>query len=343
MSFRELINQAQDSNAVYLYIVSGTKPRIKTPQGISTLGSAVYMPSDVYKLVDECLQPEMKKRLLEGEEVLFCYNHDGDIELRVHIYKQRGTLAISAKVIDAEIVSFDQLGIEGPLYDSMMSQKTGLFLTSSEKDSGRSTLALSYLQEIARCRSVHIVSLEEVIERRFDENLKGLITRCQKEIDAVNPRTSLKGFCKTDIQVCFLDSLDDPQDFKLALELASRGILVVGTLIAKDIETLLQKILNIRSAGKDYRNQLAEVLGNVVHQTRLCVSEGKDRFIQEHFLNQVATRKHLRENKLQPILAFMRTVSRKGCKSYQQSYKQLVSDGLLSADAVPPKYKLDSE
>ena len=106
MSFSELINQAQDLNATYLHIVSGTTPCIRTTEGIVTLGSAVYMPSDVYKLVDECLPPGMKKRLLEGGEVLFCYNHDGDIELRVHVYKQRGTLAISAKLIDAEIIDF---------------------------------------------------------------------------------------------------------------------------------------------------------------------------------------------------------------------------------------------
>ncbi len=343
MSFSELINQAQDSNAIYLHIVSGTKPHIKTPQGISTLGSAVFMPSDVYKLVDECLQPEMKKRLLEGEEVLFCYNHDGDIELRVHIYKQRGTLAISAKLIDAEIMGFKQLGIEDNLYESMMSQKMGLFLTSSERDSGRSTLALSYMQEIARHRSVHIVSLEEVIERRFDENLKGLVSRCQLGVDAIDPQRSIAGFCKTDIQVCNLDSLDDPNDFLTALELASRGILVIGNLIAKDIEALLQKILNLKSVGGDYRNQLADVLGNIVHQKRLSGNDGQDIFVQEHFLNQVATRKHIRENKLQPILAFMRTIGKRGCKSYQQSYDKLVSDGLLSRDKVPSKYKINND
>ncbi|MEE2923276.1 MAG: hypothetical protein VX619_00725 [bacterium] len=343
MSFSELINQAQDSNAIYLHIVSGTKPRIKTPQGISTLGSAVFMPSDVYKLVDECLQPEMKKRLLEGEEVLFCYNHDGDIELRVHIYKQRGTLAISAKLIDAEIMGFKQLGIEDNLYESMMSQKMGLFLTSSERDSGRSTLALSYMQEIARHRSVHIVSLEEVIERRFDENLKGLVSRCQLGVDAIDPQRSIAGFCKTDIQVCNLDSLDDPNDFLTALELASRGILVIGNLIAKDTEALLQKILNLKSVGGDYRNQLADVLGNIVHQKRLSGNDGQDIFVQEHFLNQVATRKHIRENKLQPILAFMRTIGKRGCKSYQQSYDKLVSDGLLSRDKVPSKYKINND
>jgi len=343
MSFSELINQAQDLNAIHLHIVSGTKPRIKTRQGISTLGSAVFMPSDVYKLVDECLQPEMKKKLLEGEEVLFCYNHDGDIELRVHIYKQRGTLAISAKLIDAEIMSFKHLNFEDKLYESMMSQKTGLFLTSSERDSGRSTLALSYLQEIAKYRSVHIVSMEEVIERRFDENIKGLVSRCQLGLDVIDPQSSIAGFCKTDIQVCFLDSVDDPENFLNALDLASRGILVVGTILAKDVEMLLQKILNLRSVVGDYRNQLADVLGHVVHQKRLPRPEGQDRFIQEHFLNQVVTKKHIRENRLPPILAFMRTVGKKGCKSYQQAYSEYVLDGSISVDEVPSRYKSNSD
>ena len=343
MSFSQLVNQAQDAKAAYLHIVSGTKPCIKTRQGIRTLGNSILMPSDVYQLVDECLQPEMKKKLLKGEEVLLCYNHDGDIELRLHVYKQRGTLAISAKLIDAEILSFNQLGIEESLYDSMMSQKTGLFLTSSERDSGRSTLALSFLQEVARNRSVHIVSIEEVIERRFDENIKGLISRCQAGVDALNTRTSLEGFCKTDIQVCFLDSLDDPEYFWHALELASRGILVVGTLIAKDIETLLHKILNIRSLQGDYRYKLADVLGHVVHQTCLQTEDGGPKFIREHFLNQVATRNHIRENKLQPILAYMRTVGNKGCKSYQQSYSNLVADELLRADDIPQKYQTNND
>ena len=343
MSFSELINQAQDLNAIHLHVVSGTKPCIKTRQGISTLGSAVFMPSDVYKLVDECLQPEMKKKLLEGEEVLFCYNHDGDIELRVHVYKQRGTLAISAKLIDTEIMSFKHLGFEDKLYESMMSQKTGLFLTSSERDSGRSTLALSYLQEIAKHRSVHIVSIEEVIERRFDENLKGLVSRCQLGLDSIAPQRSIAGFCKTDIQVCFLDSLDDKENFLNALELASRGILVVGTILAKDVEMLLQKILNLRITVGDYRNQLADVLGNVVHQKRLPSPDGQDRFIQEHFLNQVATKKHIRENKLQPILAFMHSLGKRGCKSYKQAYGERVLDGSMSADEVPSKYRPNND
>ena len=339
MSFSELINQAQDLHATYLHIVSGTVPCIRTTQGIVTLGSAVYMPSDVYTLVDECLPPGMKKRLLEGEEVLFCYNHDGDIELRVHVYKQRGTLAISAKLIDAEIIDFKEMNFDNDLYESMISQRTGLFLTSSERDSGKSTLALSYLQEIARDRAVHIVSMEEVIERRFDENLKGLVSRCQLGVDSIDSRRSIAGFCKTDIQVCFLDSLDDQQHFLAALELASRGILVVGTLIAKDLEMMFKKILNLRVVAGDYRNQLANVLGNVVHQKRILGPDGQYRYIQEHFFNQVATRKHIRENKLQPLLAFMRTVGKKGCKSYQQSYNECVVDGWLSEDDVPDHYR----
>ena len=130
MSFSELINQAQDLHATYLHIVSGTAPCIRTTQGIVTL--VIYMPSDVYKLVDECLPSYMKKRLLEGGKFFFCYNHDGDIELRVHVYKQRGTLAISAKLIDAEIIDLEEMNFDNDLYESMISQRTGLFLTSNE-------------------------------------------------------------------------------------------------------------------------------------------------------------------------------------------------------------------
>ena len=48
MSFSQLVNQAQDAKAAYLHIVSGTKPCIKTRQGIRTLGNSILMPSDVY-------------------------------------------------------------------------------------------------------------------------------------------------------------------------------------------------------------------------------------------------------------------------------------------------------
>lgn len=339
MSFRSLVNQAQDANAEYLHIVSGTQPKIQTRKGVETLSEQKLIPSEVYQLVDECLTPEAKQKLLTGDEVLICHNHDSDTELRVHVYKQRGTLALSAKFLDTKIDSLSHLGISDEMIDSLVKQRSGLLISSSQRNSGRSSLALSYLQEIATLRSVHIVSCEEVIEKRFSESLKGLITRCQYNEDILDLSDVIKGFWSTDLQVCFLDSLDDPVRFRSAVELATRGVLVVGTIMAENIEMIFQKIFRISAEDQTFRQMVANTLGHIIHQTRLHDVDGKNHFIREFFYNQAATRQHIRESRLQPLISFMRSVGNRGCQSYQRAYEDLVLSGAIQSEEIPKKYQ----
>jgi len=338
-SLQELVSNTREHKGQWLHVVSGTVPVCKSGSKIQRLGELRLMSAQVYQIVDSFINQGQKKKILQGEEVVTTVNVAENFQMRIHIYRQRGTLAFSGKLIPSKFATLMDLNFPEKLQRSFLKANRGLILIAGSRDSGRTRTLKALLDAYAKQSSVHIVSLEDSIEGSFPRYENSLISRRIYGFDVKDFESLEESLIKGDLNVLSVGEINNMDRLRLALNLSSRGILVIGTILGVDVEGVLMNLLNCFGGGLQFRMSVAEVLKGVYHRRTIQNLAGERYEIDESFVNYSPTRKHIRENHIQSVVSFMKTGGRSDCWDYSRSYQSLVDNGGLTVDEVPQKYR----
>ncbi len=136
---KNLYKQARKLNASDIHIHSDQKPVLRIDGRLYPLEDEPEIPhNQLVNLIDEMLREDQKD--------IFKINHQvdtsldfGDLgSLRVHIYRQRGKLAMANRMIASEIPDVTKLGLP-PLVQQLYKQQRGMILVSGATSNGKST------------------------------------------------------------------------------------------------------------------------------------------------------------------------------------------------------------
>src|SRR3954449_6052920 len=278
--FSEILIEVVRQKASDLHLTSGSPPMLrKRGQLVPMEGLQSLTPTDTREIIYTILNSSQRQRLETDWQLDFAYSVPGQGRFRVNAYFQRGSLGAAFRLIPAETVPIEKLGLP-PVIRGFAKKPRGIVLVTGPTGSGKSTTLASIINEINETRDDHILTIEDPIE--FLHSHKKCIVN-QREIgtDAQSFAMGLKAALRQDPDVILVGEMRDMETIGTALTAAETGHLVFATLHTQDAPQTIDRIIDVFPPAQQgqVRAQLAIGLQGVVTQTLVPTADGLGRCV----------------------------------------------------------------
>ena len=258
----------------------------------------------------------------------FSYSIPGIGRFRVHIFTQRGSMGIVARVIPYDVRSIDALNLPKVLMD-ISSARRGLILVTGPTGMGKSTTIAAMIKHINETRAAHIVTIEDPIEFLYGKG-KAIISQREVGSDTPTYHSGLVASMREDPDVIMLDAVQDPETAEICIKAAETGHLVISTMHTRDaVRTVDQFIgmFNIESQEMA-RVRLADTLGAILSLKLMPSKSGLGLIPAVEILRATrAAREHIRRGK---DTRDLRIIMEKGMDLYNmQTFDQHLAELFL--------------
>ena len=273
--FEQILRRATEKKASDVHLKAGLPPIVRVNGVLYYLSDE--LTENVTRLTNSQLlaftQALMSARQLErydnGEEVDLGYELQGIGRFRINVCQQRGNPRFVCRCISDTVLTIDELGLPKAV-EKLASSQRGMILLTGATGSGKSTTLAAIIDQIARTRSCHIVTIEDPIEFTFKDR-RSIITQREVGMDTKNFSLALKYALRQDPDVVLVGEMRDQETIMMALAAAETGHLVLSTLHTVDAPETINRILGTVETGmqSSVRSQLASVLVGVISQRLL--------------------------------------------------------------------------
>jgi len=329
-AFFKLMNEQGASD---LHLVSGQQPALRIRGEIERIK---YSPleSDALKAMLYEITPEHKiKQFEETGDVDFAYEIPNLARYRANFFQQRVGVAAVFREIPSKILTPSQLGLP-PVTAKLASLPRGLVLVTGPTGSGKSTTLAAIIDEANRTRKDHIITIEDPIEF-VHESKECIVNQREVGLHTGSFASALRGALREDPDIILVGELRDLETISLAVEAASTGHLVFGTVhtlsAPKTIDRLIEVFpsdeqMQIRSTLADgIRAILAQVLFKRVDKPGRCAA-------LEIMIATPAVRNLIRESKTYQIPSMIQTGKKYGMQLLDDSIMELLQKGWIGAE-----------
>ncbi|MGZ8449751.1 MAG: PilT/PilU family type 4a pilus ATPase [Candidatus Deferrimicrobiaceae bacterium] len=312
-----------------LHLSAGAIPSLRVDGEIRRLGIPALKPTEVESMVYDLLTPEQKRLFQENLELDFAYSLDGVGRFRCNVYRQRGSLAFTARHVADKIPTATELSIPDYLPEYAL-RKQGLILITGPNGHGKTTTLANVVDTINRERKANIITIEDPIEythRHKNSNVN------QREVgtDTLSFADGLRHIFRQNPDVIVIGELRDYESFSIALTAAETGHLVLATMHSLNATAAVDRIIDTFPSGQhsQVRAQLAECLQLVFSQRLLRRASGTGRILAwERMSNSLRVRNAIREGKVHLLRAMMQT-NVEELVSIDWSLAELVASGAV--------------
>ena len=163
MELVELIRKARSVQCSDLHITAGDFVAVRRFGELKLLDIKPTI-EETEKMLFDILNDEDIRRVKNGEDIDVAASDESGGRLRINIYHQRRNLAASIRLLDANIPSFEDLGLPGKLLAELASKRSGLVLVTGPTGSGKSTTLAAMIDYINNNMARHIITVEDPIE-----------------------------------------------------------------------------------------------------------------------------------------------------------------------------------
>jgi len=335
MDIKQLLQQAVDSGASDLHLLTGVPPTLRIDGVLAPLSNfGVMTPETVSELVSQSVTSEQLSKISIDKELDFSLPFSDKARFRGNIYTQKGTLAASFRRIPLEIPGIDSLGLP-KIVHSFTGLRQGFVLVTGPTGHGKSTTLASILNEINANRLCHIVTIEDPIEFVF-RSQKSIVSQREMNSDTHSWRVALRSVLREDPDVVLVGEMRDYETIAAALTIAETGHLVFATLHTNSAAQTVDRIVDVfpEEQQKQIRLQLSNVIEAVFSQ-RLVAAIPKGRVVAyELMLATNAIKTSIREGKSHLIDSILETSTEAGMITLEKSLSDLVKTGKITLDSA---------
>lgn len=335
LTFDELIRAAVARHASDLHLSSARAPSCRVYGSLVPMSEEKLAPADIEEIASRIMDERHKEEFRKAGEVDFAYSISGVGRFRVNVFRQRGSTALVARILNLEIPSPQELGIPEAVV-KMTEKKRGLVLVTGATGSGKSTTLASLINVINHAYNYHIITLEDPIEylHRHDKSIVN-----QREIgsDSRSYAAALRAALRQDPDVILVGEMRDLETISIAITAAETGHLVFSTLHTIGAASTVDRIIDVFPSyqQQQIRTQLADVLECIVSQQLLPRADGSGRVAaMEVLISNSAIRNHIRESKTYQIPSVLQTSRKAGMQTMDDAIFDLFVKGDISADTA---------
>ncbi len=322
-----------DQKASDLHLVSGQPPALRINGDMERIKYRV-LDNDVLRAMLYEIAPEDKVKVFEETgDVDFGYEIPGLARYRANFFMQKYGVAAVFREIPSTILTAEQLGLPGVISKLAMLPR-GLVLVTGPTGSGKSTTLAAIIDVANRNRKDHIITVEDPIE--FVHQSQGCIVN-HREV-GLHTRTfsaALRGALREDPDIILVGEMRDLETISLAIEAASTGHLVFGTLHTSSAAKTVDRVIEVFPANQQeqIRSTLADGLRAVIAQVLFKRIDKKGRCAAlEIMIATPAVRNLIREGKTFQIPSSIQTGKRFGMQLLDDCILDLLNKGMISAE-----------
>ena len=334
LDFADILLAVVKQKASDLHVTAGSPPMLRIRGGLVAMdGMPNLTPTDTREIIYAILNTGQRQRLETEWQIDFAYSIPGHARFRVNAYFQRGTIGAAFRLIPAETVPIEKLGLP-PVIREFARKPRGIVLVTGPTGSGKSTTLASIINEINETRDEHIMTIEDPIE--FLHSHKRCIVN-QRELgaDALSFALALKAALRQDPDVILVGEMRDMETIGTALTAAETGHLVFATLHTQDAPQTVDRIIDVFPPAQQgqVRAQLAIGLQGIVTQTLIPTADGAGRCAAAEVLVPTpGVRNLIREGKTHQIYSLIQTGASHGMQTMDTSLAGLVRAGRITLE-----------
>jgi twitching motility protein PilT len=285
MTFDALLSEAHQRGASDIHLRAGHVPLVRIDGELSRWTQVqVLGAADLEALASRLLSPAHQERLRTHLEVDVAWQAPGVGRCRASVFRQRGTVAVSMRLIPAVVPSLQSLGLPASVV-TLADESRGLVLITGVTGSGKSTTLAALVDLINRTRALHILTIEDPIEF-VHSDIKAVVTQREIGFDTPSYVTGLRSALRQDPDVILIGEMRDLETIETALVAAETGHLVFATLHTLDAPETVNRIISVFPPHQQgqVRQQLARVLRAAVSQRLLPRGDGRGRALAAEVL-----------------------------------------------------------
>ena len=265
------------------------------------------------------------------QEIDFSYEHAKEYRLRGNASFQRGVISIALRLIP-KVKSISELNLPEQIIH-IARERQGFFLVVGPVGQGKSTTLASMIGLINSESKRHIVTIEDPIEFRFDQD-KSLIEQREVGIDTKDFHTALTHVFRQDADVIMIGEMRDKETISAAVTAAETGHLVISTLHSNSAAQTVDRIIDSFPGEQQdqIRLQLASSLLGILSQRLVPRVSGGLIPAFELLVNTPAIGNLIRERRTHEIDVLIETGSQDGMIDLDRYLADLVRRGEITKD-----------
>jgi len=322
-----------DEGASDLHLVTGQQPAIRIRGEIERIKYDVLTNDGLKAMLYEIAPEHKVKQFEETGDVDFAYEIPGLARYRANFFQQQFGCAAVFREIPSTIVSAEQLGLP-PVISKLASLPRGLVLVTGPTGSGKSTTLAAIINEANITRKDHIITIEDPVE--FVHQSRSCIVNHREVGRHTKTFTAaLRGALREDPDIILVGELRDLETISLAVEAASTGHLVFGTLHTTSAAKTVDRVIEVfpSSEQMQIRSTLSDGLRAIVAQVLFKRIDKKGRCAAlEILIANSAVRNLIRESKTFQIPSMMQTGKKYGMQLLDDAIMELLTKGWISGD-----------
>jgi len=329
-AFFKLMN---DQGASDLHLVSGSQPILRVHGELERVKYKL-MENDELKSILYEICPENKIKLFEETgDIDFGYEVPNLARYRCNFFQQKWGIGAVFREIPSEILTAEQLGLP-PVLNKMAMLHKGLVLVTGPTGSGKSTTLAAMVDYVNRNKKSHILTVEDPVE--FVHKSQGCVVNHREVgMHTQSFKAALRGALREDPDIIMVGEMRDLETIELALEAASTGHLVFGTLHTQSAAKTVDRVIDVFPANQQaqIRTTLSESLKGVVAQNLFKRIDKKGRIaVLEILVVTPATSNLIREGKTFQIPSVIQTGKKYGMQSLDDAILEAMQAKKISPE-----------
>ena len=334
MTFDQLITAASTSKASDIHLRAGHAPLVRVNGELQRWASVAPLTAAHLEAIAARLLPPVHQEKLQTKlEVDVAWQAPGNVRVGASVFRQRGTIAVSMRLIPEQIPPIEVLGLPAAVV-KLSEESRGLVLVTGVTGSGKSTTLAAIIDLINRTRALHVLTIEDPIEF-VHKDARAVITQREIGFDTPSYASGLRAALRQDPDVILIGEMRDQETIETALVAAETGHLVFSTLHTLDAPETINRIIAAFPPHQQdqVRTQLARVLRAAVSQRLLPRADGKGRALAAEVLVSTPYIRDCIEDRDKTSLiadAIVAGVSEYGMQSFDQAILRLCQQNVVT-------------
>ena len=329
-AFFKLMN---DQGASDLHLVAGSQPILRVHGDMERVK---YKPldNDELKAMLYEIAPENKIKVFEETgDVDFAYEIPGLARYRANYFQQKWGVGAVFREIPSTILPAEQLGLPKVITSLSMLHK-GMVLVTGPTGSGKSTTLAAMMDYVNKNKKSHIITVEDPVEF-VHQSQSCIVNHREVGVHTQGFKSALRGALREDPDIILVGEMRDLETIELALEAASTGHLVFGTLHTQSAAKTVDRVIDVFPAHQQaqIRTTLSESLKGVVAQNLFKRIDKKGRMaVLEVLVVTPAVSNLIREGKTFQIPSAIQTGKKFGMQSLDDAILEALEAKKVSAE-----------
>ena len=334
MNLDGIILKARDMDCSDVHISAG-EPVFFRQNGTLVEAPYDFKAKEVEAMIEEVLDKRQLAAFDDGDDLDFALVSSDGLRQRVNVFRQRGHIAATIRLLDDHIPTIEQLGLPSTL-NELADRKRGLILVTGPTGSGKSTTLAAMIDYINRTRAEHIITIEDPIEYVYTHK-SSLIHQREVGHDTKSFAASLRSALREDPDIILVGEMRDYETISAALTAAETGHLVMSTLHTTSAALTVDRIIDACPAGaqNQVRSQLSGVLAGVITQCLIPTADGLGRCAAtEVLVGTDAVLNMVREDKIYQLDTIMQSNRALGMHTLNADLMAKVRSGVITAQSA---------